>query len=209
MAEHVRAQVGDHALAQPVHGVHARRAGQRQHQADADQRDEIVVDEDAVVRRQKPTIDHAPHGHRHRQHGRGRDDQGHERRRHHAPGSGRGRATAPAAGAAWRRGRGGVSAFWSALDNGRPSRCGREAGTESAGAGAARASGPCAPRPRADADNGRGGSLSRPALFQYEGPTTIRRPPAAGGSGRREPDLARSPMKKIEDFHPDYHRSRW
>ena len=81
--EDVRAQVGDHALAQPVHRVHARRAGERQHQADADQGDEVEIDEAAVVAG-KADIDHAPHGDRHREHGGSREDQRHQRQRHHA-----------------------------------------------------------------------------------------------------------------------------
>ena len=83
MPEHVRAQVGDHPFAQPVDGIHAPRARHRQHQADADQRDEVAVDEDPVVGCETD-VDHAADGDRHRQHGtrrRHERDQGHE---HHA-----------------------------------------------------------------------------------------------------------------------------
>ena len=45
MLEHVAADVGDHPLAEPVDAVEARGAGQGEDQADADQRDEIFVDE--------------------------------------------------------------------------------------------------------------------------------------------------------------------
>ncbi len=83
MPEDLRAQVGDHALAQPVDRVHARRAGERQHQADADQGDEVEIDEAAVVAG-KADIDHAPHGDRHGEHGGSREDQRHQRQRHHA-----------------------------------------------------------------------------------------------------------------------------
>ena len=83
MAEHLRAQVGHHPLAQPVDGIHACRARHRQHQADDDQHGEILVDEDAVGAREA-VVDHAPHGDRHRQHGGGRDDERDQRRQHHA-----------------------------------------------------------------------------------------------------------------------------
>ena len=81
--EHVGAQIGDDALAQPVDGVHAARACHRQHQADADERDEVAVDEAAVMGRE-PDVDHAPDGQRHCQHGGGGSDQGDQGRQHHA-----------------------------------------------------------------------------------------------------------------------------
>ena len=83
MPEHVGAQIGNDALAQPVDGVHAPRARHRQHQADADQRDEVAVDEAAVMGRE-PHVDHAPDGQRHRQHGGGGEHQGDQGRQHHA-----------------------------------------------------------------------------------------------------------------------------
>ncbi len=81
--EHVGAQIGDDPLPQPVDGIHAPRARQRQHQADADERHEVAVDEDAVVGGE-PHVDHAPHGHRHRQHGSRGDHEGDGGREHHA-----------------------------------------------------------------------------------------------------------------------------
>ena len=45
MLEDVGADIGDHALAEPVHEIEARGAGQREDEADAEQRGEIFVDE--------------------------------------------------------------------------------------------------------------------------------------------------------------------
>jgi len=75
-------QVGDHALAQPVDGIHAAGAGNGQHQADADEGHEVAVDEAAVVGG-KAHIDHAPDGQRHCQHGRRRHHEGYQRRGQH------------------------------------------------------------------------------------------------------------------------------
>ena len=74
VAEHIRAQVGDDALAQPVDVVEARGAGEREDEADDDQHREVFVDEDAVVRA-KAEVDHAPHRHRNDEHRQGRDDE--------------------------------------------------------------------------------------------------------------------------------------
>ncbi len=74
VAEHVGAQVGDDALAQPVDVVEARGAGERENEADDDQHREVLVDEDAVVRA-KAEVDHAPHRHRYDEHREGRDDE--------------------------------------------------------------------------------------------------------------------------------------
>ena len=187
MPEHLRAQVGDHALAQPVDRVHARGAGQRQHQADADQRDEVEVDEAAVVPG-KADVDHAPHGDRHRQHGRGRDDQGHERQPPPWPGGARGRATAPAAGAPGGA-RGRRSAVWSASDNGRP--CGAWAsGARRVPGRAGEGKWACAPR----AATGAGRTVAAaaclaPASSSMRGPRNPRLPARRWrDDGRDNPD---------------------
>ena len=84
MLEHVAADVGDHALAEPIDRVEARGAGQREDQPDAGQRDEIFVDQ-VGIDAGEAEIDHAPDGKRHGERGRGRDHQRGERGREHAP----------------------------------------------------------------------------------------------------------------------------
>ena len=74
VAEHVAAQVGDDALAEPVDVVEARRAGDGQHQADDDQHGEVAVDEGAVLGAEAE-VDHAAHGHRNGQRRQRRDDE--------------------------------------------------------------------------------------------------------------------------------------
>ena len=82
MLEHVAADIGDHPLAEPIHRVEPRRAGQRQHEADAGQRGEIFVDQ-IRLDPGEAEIDHAPDGERHGQRGRGRDQQRDQRRGEH------------------------------------------------------------------------------------------------------------------------------
>ena len=59
MLEHVAPDVGHDALAEPVDAIEARGARQCEHEADADQRREIFVDE-ARIDAGEAEIDHAP-----------------------------------------------------------------------------------------------------------------------------------------------------
>ena len=83
MGEDVAAQVGDDPLAERHDEVVAGARGEREHRDDADQADEIEVDE-AGMGVGKAVVDHLPHGDRHDQRrGRG-DDQRGERADHPA-----------------------------------------------------------------------------------------------------------------------------
>ncbi len=84
MLEHVAADVGDHPLAEPVDAIEPRGAGEREHEADADQGDEIFVDETGIDAGEAE-IDHASHGERHGERGGGRDEESEQRRAEHSP----------------------------------------------------------------------------------------------------------------------------
>ena len=84
MLEHVTPDVGDHPLAEPVDAVEARGAGEGEDQADADQGDEIFVDE-ARIDAGEAEIDHASHGKRHGERRGRRDDEREQCRAEHAP----------------------------------------------------------------------------------------------------------------------------
>ena len=62
MAEDICAQVGDHALAQPVDVIKACGAGDCQDEADDDQHRKVAIDEKAVLGAEAE-VDNAPHGH--------------------------------------------------------------------------------------------------------------------------------------------------
>ena len=84
VSEDIGADIGDDALAEPVHAIEAGGACQGEDEADAEQGCEIFVDQ-ARLDPAEADIDHAPHGKRHGEGCRGRDDEGGERRRDHAP----------------------------------------------------------------------------------------------------------------------------
>jgi hypothetical protein len=77
MLEHVGAEIGNHALAEPVHAIEAGCAGDGENEADAEQRREIFVDQ-IRLDPGKAEIDHAPHGKRHRECGGGRNNESHQ-----------------------------------------------------------------------------------------------------------------------------------
>ncbi len=77
MPEHVAADIGDHALAEPVHEIEPGGARQSEDDADADQRAEIGVDQ-VGLDAGEAEIDHAPDRQRHGQRRRRRDDERHE-----------------------------------------------------------------------------------------------------------------------------------
>ena len=78
MGEHVAAQIGDDALAKRGDEVVAERARQRQHPADADHDQEIIVDQRQAARG-KAEIDHPPHRDRHDERSQRCENQGSER----------------------------------------------------------------------------------------------------------------------------------
>ena len=79
MLEHVAADVGHDALAEPVHAIEARGARDREDRAHAHERQEIFVHQVRIDPREAE-IDHAAHGERHGERG-GRGDQQRQKRR--------------------------------------------------------------------------------------------------------------------------------
>jgi len=84
MLEHVAPNIGDHPLAEPVHAIETRGAGEREDQADADQGEKIFVDE-VGVDTGEAEIDHAPHGEWHGERGACGDEKREQRRGEYPP----------------------------------------------------------------------------------------------------------------------------